>query len=482
MREVWQRYWSRMDWVREISYLALLGMEASILYPWQATIHDWFGYRGMPFWALCLLLWVLYWVAGLLNCTELAADRKQAITAGLVIVSALLNIRLFAYPDYNLGQIEWVGEMADHLFTTERIAQELILILLTFIAWWRGITAARQEYDTPTVWFHFRVGVIGLFAYLLLAIVSKPIDVTWVLMAFFFFGLVSIALARIQELGGIRASTLGSRRWLAVLGGATLGSLALGLLTAMIFSRRVLQAVLGWFKPLWDRLGQLLWWAAMAIFYILVPLFEWAMSWLQRELSSSGEEGETLFGSPVTSPLVWGDPAATSEWFPICQSVFVGLVILIGLLLVARLIRKLTQRDNEDGDLERESLLSNVNLMDELRKGLQDRLAQVRDLFNQFGDRHQRSIASIRKIYASMVDLAQEAGYPRDPAETPYEYRDTLYAAFPGAEASVDAVTEAYIRTHYGEVPDTREEMKEIVAHWQTIQAHVAPREDQNPS
>lgn len=230
-------------------------MEASIIYPWQATIHDWMGYRGVPFLALCISLWIVYWAAGLLNCTELTADRKQAITAGLVIVSALVGIRIFAFPDHGLGQIEWVGIMADRLFTTERIAQELILILLTFFVWWRGIAAARQEYDTPTVWFHFRVGVIGLFAYLLLSIVSDPIDVTWVLMAFFFFGLVSIALARIQELGGIRASTLGSRRWLAVLGGATLGSLALGLLTAMIFSRRVLQAVLGWVKPLWDRLG-----------------------------------------------------------------------------------------------------------------------------------------------------------------------------------------------------------------------------------
>jgi len=478
MREVWQRYWRQVDWVREISYLALLGMEASILYPWQATIHDWFGYRGMPFGALCLSLWVFYWVAGLLNCSDLTTDRKQAITAGLVIVSALLNIRLFAYPDYGLGQIGWVGEMADHLFTTERIAQELILILLTFIAWWRGITAARQGYDTPTVWFHFRVGVIGLFAYLLLAIISNPIDVTWVLMAFFFFGLVSIALARIQELGGIHASTLGSRRWLAVLGGATLGSLALGLLTAMVFSRRVLQAVLGWFKPLWDRLGQLLWWAAMAIFYMLVPLLEWALSWLQREIANSGPEGESLFGSsPLVSPLIWGDPEARSDWFPICQSIFVGLVILVGLLLVARLIRKLTQRDNGDGDLERESLLSSINIMDELRKGLQDRLARLRDFVNQFGDGHQRSIASIRKIYASMVDLAEEAGYPRDPAQTPYEYRDTLYTAFPGAKEAVDAITEAYVRTHYGEVPDTREEMNKIVAHWQTIQAHVARKE-----
>ena len=104
-----------------------------------------------------------------------------------------------------------------------------------------------------------------------------------------------------------------------------------------------------------------------------------------------------------------------------------------------------------------------VNSLDRM-PDLDDILAQVRDLFNQFGDRHQRSIASIRKIYASMVDLAQEAGYPRDPAETPYEYRDTLYTAFPGAGEAVDAVTEAYVRTHYGEVPDTREEMNEIVA------------------
>ena len=103
-------------------------------------------------------------------------------------------------------------------------------------------------------------------------------------------------------------------------------------------------------------------------------------------------------------------------------------------------------------------------------------LAQIRTLAGQFGGHHRRSIASIRKIYASMVDLATEAGYPRRAADTPYEYRSTLYDAFADSREAVDTITEAYVRTHYGEVPDTPAKMAQIVQFWEQLRAHVTPR------
>ena len=123
------------------------------------------------------------------------------------------------------------------------------------------------------------------------------------LLGFFFFGLISIALARILELGGIHASTLGSRRWIAFLAGSTLGSLGLGLLATLIFSRQTLRTVLGWFQPIGRVVGWVAWTLSSMVLYLIFPLLEWAMGWVTQMVDQGGEQGEALFGSPLLSPL-----------------------------------------------------------------------------------------------------------------------------------------------------------------------------------
>ena len=162
----------------------------------------------------------------------------------------------------------------------------------------------------------------------------------------------------------------------------------------------------------------------------------------------------------------------------ICSTIVVALVIVIGLFLVTRAIRRLAKRQAEGRDLERESLWSGDDFGKDLRNALNDALARLRALAGRFGEQHRRSAASIRKIYASMVDRATEIGYPRRAAETPYEYRRTLRRAFAGSENAVDAITEAYVRVHYGEVPGTQAEMDQLVQHWQGLQRLVLDREE----
>ena len=160
-----------------------------------------------------------------------------------------------------------------------------------------------------------------------------------------------------------------------------------------------------------------------------------------------------------------------------CRTIVVVLIVVGGLLLIARMIRQLAQQQAERRDVERESLWSDQDLAAGLRNSLMQGLNQLRALAGQLGGRHRRSAASIRKMYASMVDLASEAGYPRRPAQTPYEYSDTLHRAFPGGQDAVDAITEAYVCVHYGQVPGTQAEMDRILAFWERIQKLVAPKE-----
>ena len=474
--EAWRRYWQGLDWVAELSHIALLAMEACVIYPWQRLAYAWSGHDPIPLWALTALLWVSYWVAGILNRSALTADRRQVAIAGLLIASVLAYIRLFVYPDYAPWALGWVGEMANGLFTFERFPPELVTILAVFVGWWRGILTARGELDTPATWFRFRVGVVLMFAYLLVTIFGRRVDVTLLLVGFFFCGLISIALARILELGGIHASTLGSRRWLVVLIGATITSLGVALLVTMLFSRQTVSTVLGWFRPLWRLLGWVAWMLIAAALYLLFPLIEWALGWLS-EMRGQRQEGlEGLLGSLVSRPFEFAEAEQAPMVYPVCRTIIVLAIIAGGVLLVARLIRKLMAEQAERRDLERESILSAEEVLGDLRAALRERLNRLRGLAGQLSGGHRRSIASIRKIYASMVDLATEAGYPRRAAETPYEYRHALYVAFPSSEEAIDTITEAYVRTHYGEVPDTPEEMAQIVTHWRELQERIVRR------
>jgi hypothetical protein len=46
-----------------------------------------------------------------------------------------------------------------------------------------------------------------------------------------------------------------------------------------------------------------------------------------------------------------------------------------------------------------------------------------------------------------------------------------LQEAFPDREADVALITKAYVNAHYGQVPDSREEVRKIRECWERIRA-----------
>jgi hypothetical protein len=472
-----RKFWSRLDWVEELLYLCILGTEACVLYPWQRLAFAALDYKPLPFWGVLALVWAAYVVSSLLVRSELTADRRQAAIAGVVLLSALVAVRLHVYPGRPFYDLSWVADMVESLFDLfDLLPADLGVLLLAMVAWWRGIVASRQEADIDQIWYLFRMGVFALLVYLIVSAFGSPPDVTGLLFGFFFFGLMSVALARILELGGIHSSTMGSRQWVSVLVGAILGSLVLALLASLIFSRATVRTVLGWLRPLVHLVEMLLWYVVSAIVYLAWPLLELLLDFAR----SLTPEGVQTFMSPLMSPLfppqdLAEEATASSGFASICKGVSVTLMVVGGLFLVSLAIRRLMARRDEENRDERESLWSRGDLVNDLRDGLRRALEGLRNLGRRDA-RGQRSAATIRKMYASVVDLAEEAGYPRELAETPYEHREILYQAFPGGEQAVDAITEAYVRVHYGEVPDTREEMAQLRQYYRELQGLVTKK------
>jgi hypothetical protein len=78
---------------------------------------------------------------------------------------------------------------------------------------------------------------------------------------------------------------------------------------------------------------------------------------------------------------------------------------------------------------------------------------------------------SIRRIYANLCRLAAHKGYPRPPQQTPSEYQALLVELLPDHRADIQTITQAYVQAHYGQVPDSHEELARIRDSWRRIQA-----------
>jgi hypothetical protein len=75
--------------------------------------------------------------------------------------------------------------------------------------------------------------------------------------------------------------------------------------------------------------------------------------------------------------------------------------------------------------------------------------------------------------------MATEAGYPRDKTQTPYEYLVTLHQAFPASEDEFTLITEAYVNAHYGQVPDSHEEIQRVRDSWERARSRESSRRSQ---
>jgi hypothetical protein len=485
---VWRRYWASLDGVQEVLYLCVLAMQACMIYPWQALVHALAGQKALPFWGVFVVMWVAYLVSGMIQRTGWMPDRKQAWVTAAVLLSALILVRVHVYGGVDASgarrppwDVEWVADMVDRLFgiageegDAPGFFPDLIVLAVTLVAWWRGIVAARREYDLHQIWFMFRLGIVVLLTYLMVTLIGHRMDVTWLLLGYFFFGLMSVALARILELGGIQRSSMGRRQWVALLAGTILGNLALALLASLLVSPQMMRALIDRVRPLARMIQLAVWYLLAAILYLAWPLIELVMAWIAKMQA----EGTTFDMSPLQSPLInplemMQEPEATRA-LPWCKTIVVVVAIVGALFVVTSAIRRFVERQAEGREVERESMWSSQELAQDLRNSLLDGLERLRALVSPSGRRKRRSAASIRKIYASMVDLATEVGYPRRPAETPYEYRRTLYRAFSGGQSAVDIITEAYVQVHYGSVPDSRAEMERIVDCWQQVQTFVS--------
>jgi len=469
-----------MRWRRPVLIVFVSVMELSWFYPWLAflgrivTQRDGLLKPGLVF----ALFFLALGVTGLLSRWRVAERYQRIVVGGLVLVTVLLMIRAQVYPDERLWSLRWMGSSLAHFLRFDPVmSQELFLTLATFAIWWRGLGMSQRLLITDTVGFQFRLGILLLIGLLIVQALSYRQDMTGWMLSLFLCGLVSVALARFKE--GVPARQEARRfslRWFSSLLLGAVGTLLIGLLVSALLSAENLATVWGWLQPVVSVLATVLFYVVWAVSYVLVWLISGAFQLLMRDKALPLE---TFALSPLQLPAEWQQPYETvaPAWGKAVLQGLVALVVVVLFVLLLTAVRRWQLRSSGGSEVWRESVWSSKEVGQGLLKGLQSSLRQLAGLWSGREARRAYSAATVRKIYASLLALAEQRGISRLPAQTPLEYLPELRRTFPGWGAELQALTRAYVDAHYGQLPDTRAELQALRDAWQRIyvwaQAHA---------
>ena len=82
----------------------------------------------------------------------------------------------------------------------------------------------------------------------------------------------------------------------------------------------------------------------------------------------------------------------------------------------------------------------------------------------------------VRYFYLSAAKRAAQAGQPRRPGQTPYEYQATLDGRFPDLEPDLTGLTDAFVQARYSHQPVHKEDAQAAKPLWQRIKAALRRR------
>ncbi len=347
------------------------------------------------------------------------------------------------------------------------IPPTIIAVAVIVFLWYRGIRIATTPITPIRASFGFRLGILIMVWLCIIPDARLQSEMIMLLPLFFFAGLLATAMARAASLRSNRdgqRSSFGGR-WLSFTG--LLGALvtATGFLIALLLAgfgvegvARILKGVLG---------------AFFVVFLVIVTPLLYVLEWLLRPLAELIQSVTLNFNSQQLQnqfSTVPGDPNAADRLrqlatlLDILKYLCLGLIVLgviagLFILLRNRTIGQGTENEEHE-DLEGDGLLDSLRSL--LRRGLGG-LQNTFGALAQFGaGRDLLHALTIRRLYARLIARASELGFPRGPAQTPFEYQEQLRLAFPGFPTEIAMVTRAYVDVHYGELPEDGEALSAV--------------------
>ncbi len=411
-----------------------------------------------------LTLFFAYWIALLAGRGLPRLKQRwsilQLIAVGLAAITLFSVARIELYPRLDLFDFSWLPRFVRALSFADGFVAEHLTGLGVLFVFMRGLGYGQRPLTLWFIGFQFRLGVVIFFLLLIVSSFLKSIDVSFWIFVYFFFSLLAIALARLDEIGSDIHYGL---RWAMTLltGVALVVFLGLGLL--QFFTLDVAEGLLRLFTPLWILFEIILLIIIIPVSLIVGFLVD-LLQPLFINLRKIFDDLQRIFPPDTAEKLAQAAQPNPALGFliPLGKTILIlGVFLSVGYLLARALNRRMQESEAEAGF--REAL------------GEDEEAARVRRAaMTKKKSRRQHvgpmAAESIRRIYAALVARASVAGLPRQIAETPYEFLPRLQRRWSENVEEMRTITDAYVAVHYAEEDATPDQVQRVRTAWQRIE------------
>ncbi len=486
------------DWLAAVFYpLSVILMEAFWVSPWLNWLGTWPLFREsrpvLNLFSVILVLTASLIITRIVSRQKLPMWGIQAIIIGSGVVAMFLVIAVEYTDGYTFLSGAWFGHLGSLMSSILNNPSTVVAAIPVIIyLWWRGIMLGQSTTFFKDIYRSFIIGMIALI-FLIVIWKASSLSVNYSspgsglglnVIAFFFFGLLSIAICHLYVMRSTMpkedAALTSVWRWVPLMLGIIGGMVLIGFLVASIFSPDMLNTLGKGFSIIANALGQLLEWILTPFIYLIEGLV-WVVRWLLsllRNDSAPDSQNMTGSGGPIFQDVISkGLPPWVNETIK-----WTAVVLVLGLIvfILAKTISKYrAKKSREEMDEVNESLFS--------WKGLRD---DLKEMLNSMGNRFRRKPSSaastfdpdaagrmnIREIFRHLQWEGHKSGITRHRHETAAEYAYRLEHAVPDSiesisvtKESIEGIKEMYENVRYGETAIPEPQVDKANSLWQTI-------------
>ncbi|MBI2955559.1 MAG: DUF4129 domain-containing protein [Chloroflexi bacterium] len=495
------------NWPKRIALPAGLAiMETCWLFPWALLVGQWVQFGGGPALlsptGIYMLIVASHTLRVMVLRRKLRPLRAGSVLGACGLVAVLLALYLQHYDETSLIDPAWLVALATAILNAmARPSAPALATALGLYLWWRGIWLARSRISFDSVANAFKVGLVAMVAFLLLARAETSAyngnletDVGVYVVVYFFASLISLSLTRVaivRERSLVvegRALPL-NRGWLVMVLGVVCGLLVVTLGIARPLSFDIISAI--------SRPGlELLAASARAALDAIALALDFLIALLRLV-------GRFLFGLGVpAAPLETPDPSTYLDKLlekdtppahlrDLARLILGASLALVGIVVAIMLTRSMFKWIEREGDdqvaEDRDSVLNWSTMLADVLAWLQSflrfflrkrrsaragRQTTLVDVANRSG-----SLLGMREIYRELLRLGGLFGLSRPRHATPYEYLPRLQQCLK-PDDDLATITDIYVKARYGQTMPTEAEVDDARARLKRVGDRVAIADD----
>ncbi len=253
-------------------------------------------------------------------------------------------------------------------------------------------------------------------------------------------------------------------------------------ISALTFALILLGSSLGWltgvaFVNLTDWLLRIGYGVIVSLLILLfsplIALLGLLLPWLDKLIASLVGKQFGLEQLQLIQSLNNPEPARAAQVNIVVNQVVTIILILALVITMILVIISVRWRAGQNRSTQSDDLISRAA---ERKLGRSHGFHLINLLSGLDKSRRWLAAARIRRVYQNLMQYCEKLDNPRLPAFTPHEFLPQLVSLFPQHVDQVTMLTDVYQQVRYGEIPESLDELQQIIAGWNIIKIEADVR------